>query len=183
MIDLDLNKEAHQEIFEALTHTFLEYLGSNLSIAVFSEPVPLGQPLSNGVLQPQGLLARNGNEAQNDCSEVLKVSPYLLFILRRIRPLIDELRGPSGLVPGREGATENGGCAAMINARIQSTLLRGLFGDQEQAFSEALRRSLESESRDDADSMADKDGDLTPEWFIGEIWNNVGWDILTQKIG
>lgn len=184
MMDLDLNTEAHRELFEALAYTYFEHLGSNLSMMVFSDPLSLGQTLSSTALQPQTDLAGNGNAARSDCEQMVQVSPYLISILRRIRPLTDVLSEHQSLSPPKGGGASDGGCAAMIREKIQNTLLRGLFGDQDDVFHDTLKRPSVTESIDGVeDMMANKKEDITAEWFLGKVWDNVGWEILTHHIG
>lgn len=172
MTDLDLTEAAHQELFDGLLCTFFEYLGSNLSMAVFSEPMTQGLPQPVGLLQPRGLSAGLDDHTQVDLSTTLKVAPYLIAILRKMKPHMD----------GR-GDVETNGCAGAVLKKMQNTLLRALFGDQDQAFGESLERPAEVESVYYTDDlMADEGQDATSEWFIGEVWNNVGWKVLTKHI-
>jgi hypothetical protein len=128
-------------------------------------------PQPSGLLQPLGLLHGHDNEAEVDVSAILKLNKHLIFILRKIKPRMD-LRGN----------VDGDGCAGAIVAKMQNTLLRGLFGDDE-AFQDSLGRPSEMESTDDPeDATAHSIEDMTPEWFIGEVWNNVGWDILAKRI-
>lgn len=172
MIDLDLAKAAHRELFDGLLCTFLDHLGSTLSLAVFSEPMNQELPRSIGPLPPRGLSTGVDDQTQVDISTTLKVSPYLINILRKTKPRMDE-----------RGNIDNNGYAGAVVDKMQNTLLRAVFGDQDQAFRDSLRRPAEVEGIDDTeDLMVGSEEDITKEWFIGEVWNNVGWDILTKHI-
>ena len=81
------------------------------------------------------------------------------------------------------GNIENNGYAGAVVDKMQNTLLRALFGDQDEAFRDSLRRPAKVERIDDTeDLMVGTEEDITSEWFIGEVWNSVGWDILTKHI-
>jgi hypothetical protein len=172
MIDLDLARIAHRELFDGLLCSFFDYLGSNLARAVFSEPVTQGLPHPVGLLQPQGLPAGKADQIQADVSTTLKIAPYLVQILRKTKRQMDE-----------RGGTESNSCAGAVMDKMQNSLLRALFGDQDQAFMNSLGRPADVESIDEVEGqMAEINKNITSEWFIGEVWDNVGWDVLTRHI-
>lgn len=172
MLDLKFTKSAHRELFEGLLCTFLDHLGSNLSLAVFSDPMIQGLPQPAGLLPPRDFATASEIHTQVDVSNMLKVAPYLIKILRKIKPSM-----------GDPGDTSNNDYAEAVVNKMQNTLLRALFGDQDQVFKDSLRRPADVEIIEDTeDLVADTEKDVTSEWFVGEVWSNVGWDILTKHV-
>jgi hypothetical protein len=180
---LDMNKEWHRQLFEALAYVFFERIGSSLSTAVFSEPPSLGRPSTIGLLQPRGPLATEEDKITNDLATTLKEAPHLVTILRTISLFANEKdSGRGNLLPSAHFNQKDGYGAAII-ARMQNTMLRGMFGDQEEAFHDTLRRPSETESTDyTKDLMVGQDEEVTSEWFVGEVWKYIGWDILTKCV-
>lgn len=172
MTDLDLTKVAQLDLFDGLLCTFLEHLGAKLSLAVFAGQMAQGFSQPCGLLQPPGLSAEMAGQAPADLSATLQVAPYLIAILRKTKPCLE-----------KRGNLDSSGFAGAVVDKMQNTLLRGLFGDHEQAFTDSLSRPAKVEGTDNTeDVIADSVEEITSEWFIGEIWNNVGWDILTKHI-
>ena len=173
MIDLDLARVAHRELFDGLLCTFFDYLGSNLALAVFSESMPQELPHPVDLLQPRGLSAGKSDQIEAGVSTTLKIAPYLVHILRTTKPHMD-----------KRGGAESNSCAGAVMDKMQNTLLQALFGDQDQAFVDSMRRPADAESVDEIeDQVAEVNKNITPEWFVGEVWNNVGWGVLTRHIG
>lgn len=69
--------------------------------------------------------------------------------------------------------------ATKIRNKLQHTLLRGVFGDDDESFKEAIRRPDMKIVDDDVD-VACNGRENAGEWFVGEVWALVGWDSLTR---
>jgi hypothetical protein len=172
ILDLDPAKAAQRELFDGLLCTFLDHLGSNLSLAVFSDSMNEGVPSPVGLLPPWGLPTRSDDQNPSNISTTLKVAPHLINILRKIKPRI-----------GGRGSMDNNDYARAVVDKMQNTLLRALFGEGDQAFRDSLCRPVEvEETYETEDLEINMEEDNTAEWFIGEVWNYVGWDILTKHI-
>jgi hypothetical protein len=183
MTTLNLNKEWHRDLFEALAYVFFEHIGSSLSVVVFSEPPSLGRPSTIGLLQPRGSGATEEDETTSDLATTLKEAPHLVTILRTISLFANEKDSERGNPLPSAHFNQKDGFAAAIITRMQNTMLRGMFGDQEDTFHDTLRRPSEAESTDyTKDLIAGADEEVTSEWFVGEVWKYIGWDILTKYI-
>ena len=63
--------------------------------------------------------------------------------------------------------------------KLQNTLLKGIFGGDDETFRDSLQLSpvLENGARETPPSRVDL-AEPTPERFTGEMWRILGWDIL-----
>ena len=83
--------------------------------------------------------------------------------------------------------TPDGRLVPFMADKIQNTLLRGLFGDDE-AFGNCLKQiALGGKEVEEALGMVCSpfmagDGEECDAWFIGKVWEIVGWDILSHKV-
>lgn len=77
------------------------------------------------------------------------------------------------------------GSGGSINAfakqveKLQNTLLKGIFGGDDEMFRDSLQLSpvLENGARETPPSQVDP-AEPTPERFTDEMWRILGWDIL-----
>lgn len=183
MMAINLNKECHRELFEALTYVFFDHLGSRLSTAVFSEPTALGEQSAMGLLQPRRLLASEEGEAPNELVTALKEAPHLIVILRAINLFANQKDRELATPLASTKLLRKSGYAAAIVTRMQNTMLQGIFGDQEEIFRDTLRRPFEVTGISELDDLMDAEElEVTSEWFIGEVWKYVGWDVLAEHI-
>jgi hypothetical protein len=60
------------------------------------------------------------------------------------------------------------------------TLLRGVFGNDDETFRNALQKPVQPESGVDPDLPTQLSQAWTPEWFTSEVWRILGWNILSS---
>ena len=62
---------------------------------------------------------------------------------------------------------------------------RAAFGDDDDTFYSSLRRYEEEAEEGELDKMMEdiKRTEGSAEWFIGELWEHLGWDILSGRRG
>jgi hypothetical protein len=188
MTALDATKSAHCQLLEGYLCAILDHSGSSLSLLLFGgsgesdkkrkELLPLGGLLDTPQLNVESAIGAAAMEG-----------PYVIFILRKG---IEFLLANSSHMPEKSlfnftwhqahgndtiGDTD---LRRRIEETLQNTLLRGVFGDDDEAFSNSLRRNEEEEEADLAKTLeVVKQKEDSAEWFIGELWEHLGWNILS----
>ncbi len=186
---LDPSHDAHCELLEGMLCALLDHIGLALSLLVFSDPNTPSEP-QNGILPPQGLTHTAHSDIETAIRAVTMEAPYLICILRqamdflhRSTPAMSARSLTLFSLPDRNSTTGKD-VRRLIEEALQRTLLRAAFGDEDQAFSAALRRGRD-ESEDNLGQMlaALRPEEKSAEWFIGEVWEHLGWDILSGQRG
>lgn len=184
---LDLSQPSHNRVLEGLICVFLDHLGSSLSLVVFADvDAPASQTPHLGFLPPRGLLDTSGLDRKAAIRTIEYEACYLVTILRHLLLCIDKqqplLRSESvPLLTFRKTlATSDCSLSARVQERLQNTLLRGVFGDDDESFKDAFQRSGFS-AVEAGFSIASSGGEEPGEWFIGEVWRLLGWHILTGQ--
>ena len=189
VVVLDLSKSSHHDLFEGLVCAFLDHLGSSLSLVVFGDnsPVSPRDGDTSGLLDPQGLQHTDRTAIGASLKAALLEAPYLIYILDRIMTVVDSrqslMSSRSGpLFALRKDATiSNNEFGRRIKQKLQNTLLRGVFGDDDLTFCDALQRAPPVELGEEIPG-SDERSRGTPEWFTGEAWRILGWDILASTV-
>ncbi|PGG96737.1 hypothetical protein AJ79_09465 [Helicocarpus griseus UAMH5409] len=116
---------------------------------------------------------------------------HLVWILERAIAFTDQFVLPSediNITSGSNDGTLSKGPSRGILERarnkLQNTLLKGIFGENEQEFRDSLKlpekppyTPTENTSSSQSCVAAEKD---PAEWFTQEVWRLVGWDILLE---
>jgi hypothetical protein len=181
---VDPSKEPQSQILEGCLYVFLDHLGSSLSLAVFANDASTDKrEMFTGLLPPQGLQDMSNVDPGTAVRAVQLEAPYLIYILENIMAFVDSYQAlmnsqSASLFSLSKGSrVSNDGFAQKIKEKLQNTLLKGVFGDDE-TFRNALQNPLQSEAGVNADLPVSR-AERTPEWFTGEIWRILGWDVLT----
>ena len=150
---LDPNEPSYNSLRESVACVLLEYVGKTLGIVTFPDPDRLEDDERN--------VARVA---------ALREAPYLVYTLNKLVTL-----------PGPESIPESP-ITAHLQMRLQNTVLRGVFGKNDEDFFDCLKHptmpkipltSLESMTEFSLDS---------PEWFAERVWSLVGWNLLKNSI-
>jgi hypothetical protein len=182
---LDLSQISHNRVLEALVCVFLDHLGSSLSLVVFAESdVMSSKGVHLGILPPCGLLDTTGLDYQAATRTTECECRYLVAILQQLMLYIDKQESLAGseavpfLTLKRSSVASNRAFAARVRKKLQDTLLRGVFGDDDESFKDALRKPIVVPANDNVDIAGSGQGE-SKDWFIGEVWRLLGWNILT----
>lgn len=181
---LDLTQLSHQKVLEGLVSVFLDHLGSSLSLIVFANmEYSVSKSGQLGILPPCGLLDTFGVDRETAILTVQYEARYLVTILRQLMLIVNQQQSlvRSDSVPRHDMRNSltmsNSAFAARIRSKLQHTLLRGVFGNDDESFKEAIRRPDKGTFDDDMD-VASNGREEAGEWFIGEVWALIGWDSL-----
>ncbi len=191
MTALDVSKDAHCQLLEGYLCAILDHIGSSLSLLVFADSDTL-QKKQAGLLPPNGLLDMGQVNLESATGTATIEGPYVIFILRKgVEFLLANAKSmpeKSLLSFAVQSSAGNQGGSKDLRQRIeetlQNTLLRGAFGDDDATFYDSLRRNEEEEEADLNQMVNDiKQKEDSVERFIGELWEHLGWSILSGKRG
>jgi len=112
-------------------------------------------------------------------------APYLVYILDNIMVFLDRHQAlrRSRSTPlfslSKDSTVSNMAFAMRVKNKLQTSLLRGVFGDQDEALQGGLRRPSPS-AQDEMEDVSAPSGleEGSPEWFTSEVWRILGWGIL-----
>ena len=190
---LDISKEAHCQLLEGCLCALLDHIGSCLSLLVFAEP-DKSHKKQTGLLPPSGLLDVAQLNVESATGTATIEGPYLIFILRKATEFLfvnAKRMSESSLFnftvhkPDENEAEGGKDLRRRIEETLQNTLLRGAFGDDDDTFYNSLRRYEEEGEEEDMNKMVEdmKHKEDSADGFIGELWEHLGWDILSGRRG
>ena len=183
---LDVLTPAHCELLEGCLCALLDHVGSSLSLVTFADHSG-SRSKQTGILPPTGLLDIGQLSVETATGTATIEGPYMLFILRRG---VDFLMENAKRMPAKSlsiftvhQVDGDSDLRQRIQDTLQNTLLRGAFGDEDDTFYNSLRREdREDEETDLSKVLGELRGQETSaEWFIGELWEQLGWDILSGR--
>ena len=182
--ELDLSQLPHHKLFEGLVAVFLDHLGSSLSLVVFADiDIAASKGVTVGVHPPRGLLDTSDLEPQAAVRTTEQEAAYLVAILRHLMRCLDKPQPHLGfgssslLTPTNSSDITSSTFVAGVRERLQATLLRGVFGDDEESFKNALWRPV-VDVPDVSLDLQSNGRKSAAEPFIGEVWKLLGWNIL-----
>lgn len=182
---LNVTQPSHCEMLEGLICTLLDHVGSSLSLLVFADP-NMSPKDEGGICPPQGLL----HVAHLDYKDAIAVAklegPWLVQILREAIAFV-YASAPNMLndslmkfVPLNWRHLKGTKLHEGVRQTLQFTLLRGVFGDDDETFYGALRRMEGDDDADTVESAGLKNGQQDPaDSFIAQLWEILGWSILS----
>lgn len=164
---LDLEKEDDQKVMEGFLFVVLGRVGRMLALFVFKD-LQLPLEACPGLQPPDGLSSMHLEGLSPDVGKC--EATYLIKLLRSL--FLDDNSPISGHsekgVPFLRGQKD----------RLQRTLLKAIFGEDEPLFHQGLRRPNTPPPQDNNGDEAEKSE--FSEWFTQELWNLVGWDVLSN---
>ncbi|KAI9779709.1 MAG: hypothetical protein M1839_007207 [Geoglossum umbratile] len=177
---LDLTQKGHAELYEGFQYALFTRIGQRLSFFVFGEELPnssLDEP------REDKLKGRNHSEEQDTASRQVEAW-HLIWLLERVMVDLHDSNPACKLLGRATHASGRRDAQSLLHeskARIRSTLLKGVFGEDAEEFDGLKMPALPNGSR--CGSMDGIQEELsarlcTPELFVQEAWRLVGWQIL-----
>jgi hypothetical protein len=180
---LDLSIDLHCTLLEALLSALLDHIGQTLSVMVFA-----AEHDENTILPPCGLEGITEQNADTTLGAARLEGPYLVAVLQKANHY---LHTQTKVMPEvalsristRHKDDTGPNLRHSIEQTLQHTLLRGVFGDQDEAFTQSLNRHRTDEHIGMTDVTTGADHHQDPsEWFVGQLWEHLGWNILSSKL-
>ena len=181
---VNLKDPSHMMLYEGLTSCLLNYVGSTLSFIVFADPQDAGV----GLCPVSGLSDVSGLDPKLAVAVVELNAPHLVKLLRivlsKVHGLAKVAKGDAkkrkAAVSCSEPVLES--LVQQIERRLQNTLLRGIFGNDDEKFQDAFWSPEDVEEVELGDVPEEGEDTSKSEWFIAQVWEMLGWDILAGKM-
>lgn len=188
---IDVGKKPHCQLLEGLLSALLDHIGSSLSFLVFggAESVTGEQ---SGMCPPVGVLHVAHLDIHDAKGAARIEGPYLISLLRSAvkvaqkRTTTMPMDCMHGFLPGGKAAKNKFQLLDALREALQNTLLRGVFGEDDDMFAEGGLRRYEEESEESDDektrvAIVEQPEEEADDWFVGQLWEHLGWDILSCR--
>lgn len=166
-LSLDTNQTCDQKVMEGFMHVILDRLGKMLALFTF-DGMQLPTNLTLNLRPPEGLAAMRVEGISRQTGQL--EAKQLVFFLEKVLKN-ESLFPPASTTPGGQ---------APFNLKLQEamkkTLLQAVFGKEDPLFLGGLERPT-TPAPTDYLGPPNQRLEFT-EWFAGELWRLVGWDIL-----
>ncbi|KAF3483444.1 uncharacterized protein GIQ15_02768 [Arthroderma uncinatum] len=185
-ISLDPGKPEHKGVLEGLTFVILEHIGKLLGIITFRD-LSSNAELStvNPMLPLPACLTATNNSLRAPIPELAEIaalwnSKHLLWLLEKAVLYMDKHQESFEQTSISANGALPLNLLAGARARLQRTLLKGVFGADDTSLEDSLSFPLEIIS-DTSHSVPPIDSQECPgEWFTQEVWTLLGWDTLLE---
>lgn len=190
---LDAKLDANKAVFEGIAYCVIDRLGQGLFSTVFGHP--RGSTLEAEILQSRTEDDIEDDEASSAQKKELvqkrvrMEAPYLIHLLTRIMAIAPAHLGAALTKAGKPKQANNksnmkGALAITAKECLQSTLVNAMFGtegmDENDPFMDCLKMPLPGNATIPMPKVKEQ---RVGEWFKGEIWNMLGWEILSRSEG
>ena len=181
---LDTTIPDHAELLEGYLYNFMTHTGSILGSLVFNtsqQGTEQPEPAASAQHHFDGATAFETNSTEFVIKKAAENQAiYLIWILQRISTLIPGAKcSLSGLT--KKPQQKRTGLSGQAVTKLQSTLLRGVFGMECQDFGDVLRVPTMPGGIDNGEILPKAPVDDVSEWFTKELWAVVGWEILEEQ--
>lgn len=180
------SRQEHTSLAEGFAYFFLAHTGKILSWAIFDEGSAVGHLTARNQVSemplPQMLDGLRGATIKPAVfREAVKLeSRHVVWLLARIMPLVRAMKLRKGL--GDASETDSTQIKFDTFQVLQSTLLKGVFGPNDPTFRASLSEPKKPEPFLSGGSTGDEDTMGHNNWFVGEVWKLLGWDVLVQSV-
>ncbi|KAJ5782473.1 hypothetical protein N7457_004247 [Penicillium paradoxum] len=169
-LSLDLTRTEDQDVMEGILFLLLTRMGRMLALHVFHDlRLPMG--ICPGMTFPEGLEAMTDEGIMPNEAEV--EAKYLVRLLDRILNVELSQSAAEKLIARK--------LIADAKDRLQKTLLRAVFGADEDLFREGMRHLQTPPPQVPEDEQAREE--KFADWLTQEVWRIVGWDVLRAAFG
>lgn len=189
ILSLDPLKAEQQGLLEGYLFVLLEYVGRTLGLFVFKDLNSNSEIRTDQekLLLPDSLHEQPIDSPEFAVRELASAweSKYLLWILDRVMAFVERHNLTLGVETEKEplNSTESSRLSQsrllrQVRDKLQSTLLIGVFGDDDPAFEDSLKSPIEPPA---LISPASSTHDVNAgDWFAQEVWRMLGWDLLLR---
>jgi hypothetical protein len=180
---LDTAMEADNELYEATSTICLDHVGSEVSLLIFADP----QNKEAGILPVTGLVDSAHIDSESAISTAKMTGPHLVRILQAVaRAAPSNSKITSSTQPNsRQGPVQSpdtNGLLGRVQGRLQHTLLRGIFGDEDGSFKDAFSRRDAMDEHEQDHELEDQEADeALSNDLVAQVWELIGWDVLSDK--
>ncbi|KAH0556135.1 hypothetical protein GP486_005932 [Trichoglossum hirsutum] len=210
IVVLDPTRKGHAELYEGFQAVLLTRLGQRISFFVFGEEPTTDSttdPTLNRLGKGSGLKGKKKGPEEPDTDARRGEAWYLIWLLERVMADLHDRNLACKQLLARAGDDANAAASSResasqslldrAKARMRSTLLKGVFGDDVEEFDDGLKMPALPSSHSSSSSgggggggksaSADNPGEgskadvlrsCSPEFFVQEAWRLLGWQVL-----
>ena len=191
--NLDPKAKSHVAIFEGVLFHLFDRIGKHLFVFTFGHERSATIEMDIEQRLEQNSIATGPDRASARPSMMFEAQ-YLVTIFRRVMSMAPSILGSSTGKPprqvaslGRSSGTSKRGAldpkstiSHQAREKLQRTLVYCMYGDEDTSdvFFERLKKPLPHISIPPTKSVDRSD---VPDWFQGEVWKLIGWDILADR--
>ncbi|EEQ32285.1 conserved hypothetical protein [Microsporum canis CBS 113480] len=183
---LDPEKHEHSDLLEGLTFVILEHVGKVLGILTFKDLSLYAEPTTNNLRYALPVcLTENHSDSRTPVPEIAEVaavwnSKYLIPLLKQAMLYMDKRQKTVELSTSSANVVLPSSLLTSARVRLQSTLLRGVFGADDPSIGAALNFPPEITSNTSCLESSIDPQACPGEWFTQEVWALLGWDSLLK---
>ncbi|KAK5060040.1 hypothetical protein LTR84_009924 [Exophiala bonariae] len=184
---LNVTQPAHAELLEGLMCSLLDHIGSSLAVLIFADST-LSSKEGGGICPPVGLLHVAHLNTKDAIDTAKLEAPWLINVLRKAMTYTcanTEAMSHESVIqflPASWNQLKGSRLQEGLKQTLQHTLLRGVFGDDDDTFGEALRRTDTEDDTDNVKSTSLATRALDPaDFFVAQLWDILGWGILSGQ--
>lgn len=174
-------------LFEGCLYVFLTRVGTVLSVLEFKDIVtsPDLQISSDKLPLPDGLRRagiEKGKVIEASVTAYETETHHLVWLLEKAVALVHSISMKASIshdtTTSSDGKDSNAGLLLSLSKKkLQNTLLKGVFHEEEPLFLESLQKPQNS-AGDEMKLQIDGKSEQASEWFSREVWRLLGWDIF-----
>ncbi|KAM5444344.1 hypothetical protein MferCBS31731_000862 [Microsporum ferrugineum] len=183
---LDPEKHEHGDLLEGLTFVILEHVGKVLGVLTFKDLSLYAEPTTNNLRYALPVcLTENHGDSRTPVPEIAEVaavwnSKYLIPLLKQAMLYMDKRQKTVELSTSSANVVLPSSLLTSARVRLQSTLLRGVFGADDPSIGAALNFPPEITSNTSCLESSIDPQACPGEWFTQEVWALLGWDSLLK---
>ncbi|KAL9106148.1 MAG: hypothetical protein Q9227_008796 [Pyrenula ochraceoflavens] len=184
---VEMDEFVYGELFEGYCCIFLDRVGQILSLQVFAQDSSnIPKSAHPSLKQPTRLKNLKQDQLDIKIQTSRFESQLLVRLLEQIMGIVSRYQRNMTTMSQpmfsfkKNTADSNPTFTAMMNRKLQNSLLKGVFGHDDSTFRESLINPKPA-SYEAPDNMHDSEEETKTgeEWFLGEVWKLVGWDFLS----
>jgi hypothetical protein len=166
----------YENVLEGYLFVLLRRVGTVLSAIEFNEMIsnPELHASETKLPLPDGLVRAGSDAVSFQCFQSEAI--HLAWLLEKAVALVYSLSMKStfGVSDGpKAGETPKESLLRFTKKKMQRTLLKAVFREDEPLFLDSLKRPQPGKI-----SLPSTEDKMDPEWFSREVWRLLGWDIL-----
>ncbi|DAA73300.1 TPA_exp: Uncharacterized protein A8136_5225 [Trichophyton benhamiae CBS 112371] len=183
---LDTAKPEHKDLLEGFAFVILEHVGMVLGFFTFKDLSPLTEPMTPKLkLTVPAYLTTAYNDIRvptPDIAELAAVwnSKHLIRLLKLAILYMDQHQKTTKVAAEPIDCGRENSLASDAKAKLQNTLLKGVFGADDISLGASLNFPPETSSGIICPEPSINPQESPGEWFTQEVWTLLGWDSLLR---
>ncbi|WEW61063.1 hypothetical protein PRK78_006552 [Emydomyces testavorans] len=190
IISIDFSKDEQNALLEGFLFVLLEHVGKILGSLVFKElrSDPELRICHSKVRLPGALAQSTASRVDASIAEhAAKLqSRHLVWVFEQALASLNDRtelqkKGKRYLNTTTAPLSD---FLSRAKKKLQNTLLKGVFGEDDPKFKESLQLPCEISQSQAMNLPIDKNGDFdqnSGDWFVQEVWRLLGWDVLMEN--